>query len=175
MRRLLFLFSLCLAACGSPVPDGNAAIDQNAANAPDIVTPGVVAVRVGELGPNFEACSAAGTTRHLDAGESLPVRAAPFDNAAQAGAVAAGGRFFVCSRSIDQKWFGIVYDGSGALAPACGVSEPANTRHDYSGPCRSGWIQSAYVKVIAGNDLPPPVANQMAPMANQATAAPSGG
>jgi hypothetical protein len=175
MRRAFFLLSLCLAACGSPVPDGNAAIDQNLSNAPDIVTPGLVPVRVGELGPNFAACSAAGTTRHLKAGEGLPVRAAPFDNAAQEGAVPSGTRFFVCSRSIDQKWFGIVYDPSGALGPACGVSEPANTRHGYAGPCRSGWIQSAYVKVIAGDDQPPPVASQTAPVANQAAPGPTGG
>ncbi|MEA3001639.1 MAG: hypothetical protein QOH81_427 [Sphingomonadales bacterium] len=163
MRRPLFLLSLCLAACGSPVPDGNASLDQNPSNPADIVTPGLVPVRVGELGPNFEACSAAGTTRHIEAGQSLPVRAAPFDNAAQTGAVPAGARFFVCSRSIDQKWFGIVYDPGGALAPACGVSKPANARHAYAGPCKSGWIQSAYVKVIAGDDQPPPVANPVAP------------
>jgi len=82
--------------------------------------------------------------------------------------VPTGARFFVCNRSLDQKWFGIVYDKGGALSPACGVSEPADTRHDYAGPCQSGWVQSAYVKLIAGDDQPPPVANQAAP-------APAGG
>jgi hypothetical protein len=165
MRRILLILGLCLAACGSPVPDGNAAIDQKAASDPDTVTPGIVPVRVGDMGPNFQACSAAGTTRHVEAGQSLPVRAAPFDNAAQTGAVPAGARFFVCTRSLDQKWFGIVYDKGGALAPACGVSEPANSKHDYGGPCASGWIQSVYVKLIAGDDdQPPPIANQAAPV-----------
>jgi hypothetical protein len=163
MRRLLLLFALCLAACGTPVPDGNASLDQNLSNNADTVTPAPVPVRVGELGPNFAACSAAGATRHLDAGENLPVRSSPFDNAPQTGAVAAGARFFVCARSIDQKWFGIVYDKNGALSAACGVSEPANVRHDYAGPCQSGWVESAYVKLIAGNDQPPPVANQAPP------------
>jgi hypothetical protein len=169
MRRSFLLLGLCpclgLLGCGTPVPDGNASVDQNAASAPDTVTPGTVAVRVGEMGQNFQACGAAGTTRHLEADASLPVRAAPFDNAAGTGSVAGGARFFVCSRSLDQKWFGIVYDKGGALAQACGVSEPADSRHDYAGPCGSGWVESAYVKLIAGDDQPPPVANQAAPAA----------
>lgn len=163
MRLLSLLLLLGVAACGGPVPDGNASIDQNLSDVSDTVTPDPVAVRVGELGPNFAACSAAGTTRHLDAGGSLPVRSSPFDNAPQTAAVPAAARFFVCARSIDQKWFGIVYDKNGALSSACGVSEPANNRHDYAGPCHSGWVQSAYVKLIAGDDQPPPVANQAAP------------
>ena len=163
MRRALLLLAFGLAACGTSVPDGNASVDQNLANASDIVTPVPIPVRVGELGPNFQACGADGTTRHLEAGESLPVRSAPFDNAPQTGAVATNARFFVCNRSLDEKWFGIIYDKGGALAPSCGASEPANTRHDYSGPCQSGWVQSAYVKLIAGEDQPPPVANQATP------------
>jgi hypothetical protein len=163
MRRLALLLGFALAACGTSVPDGNASTDQHAGNAADIVTPVPVPVRVGELGPNFQACSADGTTRHLEAGESLPVRSAPFDNAPQTGAVPTNARFFVCNRSLDEKWFGIVYDRSGALATSCGVSEPANTHRDYTGPCQSGWIQSAYVKLIAGDAQPPPVANQATP------------
>lgn len=163
MRRSALLLPLFFAGCGTPVPDRNAAIDQNASNVSDTVTPDPVPVRIGDLGPNFAACNAAGTTRHLDAGASLPVRASPFDNAGQTGAVPASARFFVCSRSIDQKWFGIVYDADGKLAARCGVTEPADNRHDYKGPCQSGWVQSAYVKLIAGDDdQPPPIANQTA-------------
>ncbi|HEY1606611.1 MAG TPA: hypothetical protein VGF77_13545 [Allosphingosinicella sp.] len=167
MRAPVFLpiiaSALALAGCGTSVSDNNGSADQNLASASDTVTPVPIPVRVGELGPNFQACNADGTTRHLDAGQSLPVRSAPFDNAPQTGAVPVDARFFVCNRSLDEKWFGIVYDKSGALASSCGVSEPADTRHDYAGPCRSGWVQSAYVKSIAGDDQPPPVANQAAP------------
>src|SRR3954465_14762606 len=116
MRLLPLLLLLGVAACGRPVPAGTASLDQNLSNTSDTVTPDPVAVRVGELGPNFAACSAAGTTRHLEAGESLPGPSWRFDNGPQTGAVAAGARFFVCARSIDQKWFGIVYDGKGALS-----------------------------------------------------------
>jgi hypothetical protein len=149
--RPLILLCLVVAACGEPATVADrAARDNEAAPEPDLVTPGSRPVRIGELGPNFRACSAAGTTRNLKAGEALPVRSAPFDNAAETGSVAGNARFFICTRSHDQKWFGIVFDEGGLLAERCGVSEPVTRRRDYDGPCRSGWVQSAFVKVIAG-------------------------
>jgi hypothetical protein len=117
---------------------------------PAPVQPGAVAVRIGELGPNFAACGAAGTTRHLGAGERLAVHAAPFDTSERSGEVPAGARFFICSRSHDQRWLGVVFEEAGTLSPACGVSRPVDSRRGYEGPCRSGWVSSALVKQIAG-------------------------
>jgi hypothetical protein len=158
MRRPAFLPFLpalsALAACGQAVPVGNSTVAAD--EVPDIVTPAAVPVRVGELGPNFEACAAAGTSRHLAAAETLPVRSAPFDNAPQTGAVAAGGRFFICTRSLDQKWFGIVYDPAGALATNCAVSDPVASPRPYAGPCASGWVSTPFVKMIAGDEPPAP-------------------
>lgn len=168
MRHRLCLaltgLSLSLAGCGQAVPNGNAALAND--SAPDVVTPAPVAVRVGEMGPNFGACSAVGTTRHLEPAERLPVRASPFDNAAETGAVAAGARFFVCARSIDQKWFGIVYDENGRLDARCGVSDPLPARRDYAGPCQSGWVSTPFVKLVAGDE--PAAPNQ--PKPNEAKA-----
>jgi hypothetical protein len=160
MRRFLLPLCLALAGCGQSVPIGNGA--ENQTSLPDVVTAQAVAVRIGELGPSLAACTAVGTTRHLEPGETLPVRSAPFDNSAQIGAVAAAGRFFVCSRSLDQKWFGIVYDEGFALRPSCGVSVPVPARRTYSGPCKSGWVSTPFVKLIAGDDRLPE-ANQAAP------------
>ena len=156
MRSLLILPFLVLSACGDPatVADPGARDDRSvpdAAGAPPESRP----VRIGELGANFRACGAAGTTRNLKAGEALPVRSSPFDNAGETGKVASGGRFFICTRSLDQKWFGIVFDEGGGLAERCGVAEPLTRRRDYDGPCRSGWVQSAFVKVIAGGPPAP--------------------
>lgn len=151
MRRPIILLCLTLSACGDPATlVDRAARDNEAAPEAAVVTPGSRPVRIGELGANFRACSAAGTTRNLRAGEPLPVRSAPFDNAEETGEVASGARFFICTRSHDQKWFGIVFDEDGSLAQRCGVSDPVTRRRDYDGPCRSGWVQSAFVKVIAG-------------------------
>lgn len=153
MKRITALL-LCLvpAACGEAVRDDHFANRGEAAPAsePEPIRTQAVAVRVGELGPNFAACGAAGTTRTLREGEALEVRAAPFDTADGSGAVAADSRFFVCSRSHDQRWLGIVYEPAGQLAPACGVSAPLPARRVYTGPCRSGWVSSALVKLVAG-------------------------
>lgn len=148
---LLLLPIVSLSACGEAVKDDHFAQDVKAEReAPEPIVPGAVPVRIGELGANFDACGAAGTTRHLDAGAQLPVRAAPFDTSAETGRVRAGTQFFICTRSHDQRWMGIVYDESGTLSPACGVSSPVMSRGSYEGPCRSGWVSSAFVKLIAG-------------------------
>ena len=117
----------------------------------DAVTP----VRIGELGPNFAACNARGTTRERTGADHVPVRAAPFDPAEEIDRLPAGAQFFICSRSHDQRWFGIVYDSGGIAAERCGVSAPIGRRTNYEGPCAAGWVPSNLVRLISG------VAHQM--------------
>lgn len=143
---------LALAACGEAQKidrqAGNAsAADVAEANA--ITGPGTVPVRIGELGANFPACNAVGTTRRLAEGAMLEVRAAPFADGKVVNMVPNGGRFFVCARSHDQRWFGIVWQADEA-AGACGVSTPVPARRAYEGPCESGWVASANVALVAG-------------------------
>ena len=163
MRRALLPLCLAISGCDQSVSVGNIA-DNQAGAASEALVPEPMAVRIGELGPSLEACTTAGTTRGLQGDETLPVRSAPFDTGVQTGAIRTGGRFFVCSRSIDQKWFGIVYDDAFALTPDCGVSEPIPRRRTYAGPCKSGWVSSPFVKVIAGSD-PLPSTNR--PMSDE--------
>lgn len=107
-------------------------------------------VRIGESGAGFAACASRGTTRRVvGEDEALEVRAAPFEAARSVADLPAGSHFFVCSRSLDQKWFGVVFDEAGAASPACGVSRPVASRRAYEGPCRSGWVASIYVKLTA--------------------------
>jgi hypothetical protein len=151
------LAAVSLAACGEAVKvDRNSASAQSEENVADAVTGGTMAVRIGELGASFKACVADGTTRNVGQGETLPVRAAPFDNGAQNGAISAGSKFFVCSRSLDQKWFGVVYDEGAGLEARCGVSEPVESAQSYRGNCRSGWVASDFVKLVAGMEPPVP-------------------
>ena len=154
MRLALCLLPVLLAGCGESVRDDHFANDAREVEAPRAEPPPVqteaVPVRIGELGASFEACNGAGTTRNLGEGGVLPVRAAPFETAAETGAIGAGARFFVCTRSHDQRWMGVVYDQSGKLAARCGVSEPVTSRRPYDGPCQSGWVASAFVKLVAG-------------------------
>jgi hypothetical protein len=151
MRRALLLAVIGLTGCGEAVQDDHFANDMKAERpTPAAAQTDAVPVRIGELGPNFDACGAVGTTRNLAEGASLPVRSAPFDSAGQKGEVAAGTRFFVCSRSHDQRWLGVVYEPGGELSTGCGVSSPVASRRNYDGPCRSGWVSSVLVKLVAG-------------------------
>jgi hypothetical protein len=173
MRPALILLCLAAASCGEPATVANRAAQGDENVVADEVTATARPVRIGELGPNFRACSAAGTTRNLKTGEALPVSSAPFENAGDTGGVPSLARFFICTRSHDQKWFGIVYDEDGTLAERCGVSEPVTRRRDYDGPCRSGWVQSAFVKVIAGDEpgrANPPQGENVSEPANSAAA-----
>jgi hypothetical protein len=153
MKRSALLFVIALAGCGEAVKDDHFAADANAQAAvpePAALVPPAVPVRIGELGASFDACGTAATTRNMQAGAGLPVRAAPFDAAAESASISAGARFFVCSRSHDQRWLGVVWNEAGELSAECGVSSPVTSRRDYAGPCRSGWVQAAFVKLIAG-------------------------
>jgi hypothetical protein len=157
MRNILLLSALApfaLLGCGGAVKDDHYTntAQSEAAPIPPPQPPvkQETPVRVGEMGQNFDACSGAGTTRKVEGGKTLPVRAAPFDDAAETGAIPAGKRFFICSRSHNQKWLAVVYDESGTLAERCGVSTPSTTRRVYEGPCRSGWVASPFVRLVAG-------------------------
>lgn len=151
MRHAILPALLILSACGEAVEDDHFARDvREERPEPNAVATAAVPVRIGELGPNFAACTAAGETRNLGEGETLPVRAAPFDTAGEIGRVPAGQDFHVCSRSHDQKWFGIVYRAEEAAGGSCGVSRPVPERGDYQGPCSSGWVSSAFVRLTAG-------------------------
>lgn len=113
-------------------------------------------VRIGELGANFAACNAQGQVHERAAADGpVPVRAAPFDQAHETGRLTRGSRFFICSRSLDQRWMGVVYAPGGRADRACGVSSPVNGRRDYDGPCESGWVASAQVRMISGIEAVP--------------------
>ncbi|MEJ6595054.1 hypothetical protein [Parasphingorhabdus sp.] len=118
--------------------------------------PSAKPVRIGEGGPRFDACQSAGEVgRHVSG--SLPVLSAPFDAAEKIDSLSAGQTIHICTRSIDQQWFGIVYDQSSDPADEeagtpidCGVSSPVRAKRNYDGPCKSGWVESTYVVLVAG-------------------------
>jgi len=144
-----------MTGCGERVPadsnvQGSTTPAYERADSEPLFNDAAAPVRVGELGPGFAACNARGATRDRIAGESIPVRAAPFDQAEQIDALPRGAQFFICSRTHDQRWFGIVYDEGGQAADRCGVSQPVATRRPYSGPCAAGWVGSSTVRLISG-------------------------
>ena len=151
---LAFLVPLLLAACSEP-QDRDASYGsttpryERAPEDGNLLASNVTPVRVGELGPNFAACNSLGEVRERAVDGAIEVRAAPFEPARQTGQLPPGSTFFICSRSLDQRWLGVVYDRSGQATRACGVTAPSAARRDYEGPCESGWVPSAQVRLVA--------------------------
>lgn len=103
-------------------------------------------VTIGEDGPRLDACGGMGQAVRVGA-RGLIIRASPFADAQEVGRLEEGGRAYVCTRSLDQKWLGVV-----VLPPApgdCGLSEPVEHKQPYDGPCLSGWVSSASIRFVA--------------------------
>jgi hypothetical protein len=117
------------------------------------------AVTIGEDGPRLDACGGMGQVIRVGA-RGLAVRSAPFIDAPEVGRMAEGERAYVCTRSVDQQWLGVVLpppspvggfennDGAGPAPMDCGVSEPADRKRAYAGPCASGWVASASIRLV---------------------------
>ena len=111
-------------------------------------------VVIGEDGPRMDACGTLGQVTRSGS-DGLALRAAPFADAKILAQLGEGQRAFVCTRSIDQKWLGVVVlpaAGAETDAPSvdCGVSSPVDRKQPYAGTCASGWVASAYVRLIGG-------------------------
>lgn len=160
MSRTIALFFL-LAACS----DSREVLDElpnsSLAGAPRAEVPEsrmdapvARAVTIGEDGPRMDACGGMGQVARTGP-NGLPLRAAPFGDAKILTGLAEGDRAYICTRSLDQKWLGVVLapppatDNSSEAAD-CGVSSPVDRKQPYDGPCVSGWVASAYVRLIAG-------------------------
>lgn len=124
-----------------------AAVDNGAAT----LSPGKLAVRIGDGGAGFAACGTSARVINLSpAGQAyLPVRAAPFAEADEVARLDNGARLYACTRSMDQQWQGVVIPPADAPDDDCGVSAPVAQERDYAGPCVSGWVASDFVRLGA--------------------------
>ncbi len=159
--RLLLCLPLLLAACSDSrdvmdeLPNSSiaGAARENVAES-RMEAPLARAVTIGEDGPRMDACGAIG--RVLGSGRALPLRAAPFDDARVLRELAENERLHVCTRSLDQRWLGVVVppavpaEGKDTIAVDCEVTSPVDRKQAYAGPCASGWVSSARVRLVAG-------------------------
>ncbi|MFV0625047.1 hypothetical protein ACBY01_13705 [Sphingomonas sp. ac-8] len=103
-------------------------------------------MRIGEQGASFAACGIRGLV--TDAG--VPVRAAPFEEATVSDTLDEGRNLFVCTRSLDQRWLGVVVPAAASPEDGCGVASSVSSRRRYDGPCLSGWVPAAAIRARAG-------------------------
>lgn len=145
----MFLVAAAISGCSreGPSSDDAALYQSNTAT----LKPGLQPVRVGEGGPAFPACASVGQVVNLSpAGESaLSVRAAPFAEADEVTRLADGAKLYLCTRSLDQRWQGVVVPPADAPASDCGVTASFASARPYAGPCKSGWVLSGFVRQAA--------------------------
>ena len=150
MKRTVLALGLLLSACSRETGPGNDAALYQSNSA--MLTPGVQPVRVGEGGPASRACPSTGQVSNLSpAGEAyLPVRAAPFAEADEVARLNDGARVYLCARSLDQRWQGVVVPPADTPDSDCGATAPLAGPQDYAGPCKSGWVLTAFVRPTTG-------------------------
>ena len=86
------------------------------------------------------ACPLQATVTGLQ-GSSLAVRAGPGTKFDRVDKLNNGARVYLCDRTGEAGWVGIVY-GSGD----CGLAAPINPPRAYAGNCRAGWVRSNYLR-----------------------------
>ncbi len=80
----------------------------------------------------------------------LSVRSGPGSQFAEKDRLFEGALFHVCDEKIADSgsWVGIVYPWNDPST--CGIYSPTNKVSVYKGPCKWGWINSKWVKIVAG-------------------------
>ena len=107
--------------------------------------------RIGLAGGDLDACLSVGEVTGLNPrGDNfLTVRAEPKAGAREKDRLGPGRWVWLCDEA--GEWLGVVYGSDPEDKPAdCGVGTPSDRVRAYAGPCRSGWVHSRYVEVIAG-------------------------
>jgi len=135
------------AAAPAPANDSAAA---NLAAGGSAITPRPVMVGVdGEL----DKCPSTGRS---SATRALAVRTAPNPAAGEADRITRVTNIAICdqdNRNDPQAgWYAIVYPATGDELGGCdlGGASAGNGGVAYSGPCKSGWVRSTDIEVIAG-------------------------
>ncbi|WP_152047486.1 integron [Aureimonas psammosilenae] len=96
-----------------------------------------------------DACPSLGRVIGLDPkGDGfLSVRDGPAARMRERDRLEPGASVTICDER--GPWLGVVYSPKGASVD-CDVSSPRPARAPYDGPCRSGWVHSRFIEIVAG-------------------------
>ncbi|MFK3649076.1 hypothetical protein ACI2IY_11655 [Lysobacter enzymogenes] len=111
--------------------------------------PRAVPVEVGGS-EEWDACGSTGRVRGLkaDGDGFLAVRAGPGADHRMLDKLGNGRLVYLCANR--GGWTSVVYAPTGADPSECGVSSAIAEVEVYRGPCKSGWVNTAWIEVVAG-------------------------
>ncbi|MEH6420244.1 hypothetical protein [Pseudomonas sp. CGJS7] len=113
--------------------------------------PRAVPVEIGGS-QEWDACGSLGEVRGLKPGGDgfLAVRAGPGASYLLLDKLGNGRQVYVCRTR--GRWVSVVYAaaGSNTAQAGCGVSSAIAQARVYRGPCRSGWVHSDWIEIVAG-------------------------
>ena len=100
---------------------------------------------------DFDACPSNAQVKPLNPrGDNfLSVRSRPSVKGRELARLRSGQDVWACDETADGEWTGIVYAPAGRDI-SCGVGSPIAKRQAYDGPCKTGWVASRFIVIIAG-------------------------
>jgi len=107
-------------------------------------------IKIGGDGPEMDACGTYAQVVDFDAsGEDIPyVHDAPSAATKARDKLSSGQGVKVCETQND--FSGIVYAGENQSNADCNTDSPLAAEQNYTGPCRSGWVDSRFLQMTAG-------------------------
>lgn len=99
---------------------------------------------------DLDACSSLGMVSGLNPkGDGfLAVRSGKNATAPLVDKLLENQKVFICNTSKDGKWLGVVYSLDNIND--CGVTSAVNPAQPYKGKCKSGWVSTRWIKLLAG-------------------------
>lgn len=137
------------ASSAAPAPS-NGSVSANLAAGGSPISPRPVMVGVDA---ELDKCPSMGRS---SATRALVVRTAPHPSAGEAERVSRVTDIAICDQDErndpQASWYAIVYPATGDDLGGCGLggTSAGNGGVAYSGPCKSGWVRSTDIEVIAG-------------------------
>lgn len=90
-----------------------------------------------------DACPSIGAVK---AKKFIYLKESPMINAKVIDRLPAGSQLYICGSKA--SWYSVVVISKEKTN--CGVSSPIKKKSAYSGPCRSGWVETRQVELLAG-------------------------